>query len=425
MRNSRIACAAAVLAALAAAGPGPASASRLLNPPGPAQPVRAADPQPYAAADTAFGLDTLGAWCEREPQANLVLSPAGLASGLGMAYLGARRQTAAALAHVLHLPPAGRTTGGQAAGGALSTFVAGTRGKLAALRALDRPGVVFLGSDHVWTDPRLRTEQSYLTNVATAYRARVAQVPLLSDPESARRTINAAVGQETRGQISDLLPAGSVHGDGWVLTDASYLNADWARPFDHAMTAAGSFATAAGAAVRTQFLHGVGDYAYARADGWTAVSLPYRGGRLALVALLPVAHDDGCPAISPSVLSRVMTRLSAAPTGLAMPKVRLSSKADMAGPLTSLGMAVAFGPDADFRGISPNAGSLGMVEHAATLRVDEKGTQAAAATGIGVGVSITVRHRDVVFDRPYLLLVRDMASGEPLFLARVADPSGA
>src|SRR5580692_10617864 len=51
-------------------------------------------PRPYGAADTAFGLDALGAWCRADPQANLVLSPSSLASGLGMAYLGARGATA-------------------------------------------------------------------------------------------------------------------------------------------------------------------------------------------------------------------------------------------------------------------------------------------------------------------------------------------
>src|SRR6202044_4200788 len=64
------------------------------------------DPRPYGAADTAFGLDVLGAWCASDPRANLVLSPSSLASGLGMAYLGARGGTAQAMAGVRHLPPA-------------------------------------------------------------------------------------------------------------------------------------------------------------------------------------------------------------------------------------------------------------------------------------------------------------------------------
>src|SRR5215469_9452548 len=51
------------------------------------------DPRPYGAADTTFGLDALGAWCQADPRSNLVLSPASLATGLGMAYLGARAGT--------------------------------------------------------------------------------------------------------------------------------------------------------------------------------------------------------------------------------------------------------------------------------------------------------------------------------------------
>jgi serine protease inhibitor len=66
------------------------------------------NPRPYGTADTALGLDVLGAWCQADPQANLVLSPSSLASGLGMAYLGARGSTARAMAGVLRLPAAGQ-----------------------------------------------------------------------------------------------------------------------------------------------------------------------------------------------------------------------------------------------------------------------------------------------------------------------------
>src|ERR1700745_3980890 len=67
-----------------------------------------ADPRPYGVADATFGLDTRGAWCRADPRANLVLSPSSLASGLGMAYLGARGDTAQAMAGVLHLPSRSR-----------------------------------------------------------------------------------------------------------------------------------------------------------------------------------------------------------------------------------------------------------------------------------------------------------------------------
>jgi len=123
----------AAAAALAAAGCASAPAPRPRPPAisrGVAAVEPAADPRPYGAADTAFGLAALSAWCRADPQANLVLSPAGLATGLGLAYLGARGSTARAMAAVLHLPAAG--------GRALE---AGLQARSAALRGLGRPGV--------------------------------------------------------------------------------------------------------------------------------------------------------------------------------------------------------------------------------------------------------------------------------------------
>src|ERR1700728_3569734 len=96
-------------AAVLAAGCGAAPAARPQPPPA-SHGVAAselASPRAYGAADTAFGLDLLGAWCAAEPTANIVFSPESLASGLGMAYLGARGSTAQAMAGVLHLPSTG------------------------------------------------------------------------------------------------------------------------------------------------------------------------------------------------------------------------------------------------------------------------------------------------------------------------------
>jgi serine protease inhibitor len=144
--------------------------------------------RPYGAADTSFGLDLLGAWCRTDPRDNLVLSPSSLASGLGMAYLGARGGTAQAMARVLHLPAAGSRE-----------LEAGLQARSAALRALDSPGVRLDASDQVWADPTLVTLRSYLNAVATGYDAGVAQAPLLRSPDRAVREIDQAIAAATRG----------------------------------------------------------------------------------------------------------------------------------------------------------------------------------------------------------------------------------
>jgi serpin B len=373
-----------------------------------------ADPRPYGNADTALGLGVLGAWCQDDPQSNLVMSPSSLASGLGMTYLGARGSTARAMASVLHLPAAGQS------------LEAGLQSRSAALRHLGGRGVTLSPSDQVWADPTLPTKPAYLNAVATGYDAGVAKAPLLTDPEKARQEINQAIATATKGHIPQLLHPGSLQNIGWVLTDALYMNAPWATPFDPDDTVPDSFTTAAGQHVTAKFMTN-GPYRATLADGWTAVWLPYRGGKLAMEALLPPAGADRCALPAATALTAMTARLAAGKPGLltrsvAFPKVNVATQVSMKPVLTGLGMGVAFSQSADFTGLSKQACCIGLVEQAATLGIGEKGTVATAATAVGMQASSArVLLPQVRFDRPYLLLVTAPATGEPLFMARITN----
>lgn len=149
-----------------------------------------------------------------------------------------------------------------------------------------------------------------------------------------------------------------------------------------------------------------------------------------MLALLPPARGPGqlgstggCQV--PGVTQvRTLTRGLARPGEghpIALPKLRLASSEPLKAVLTRLGMGIAFSPRANFGGISPQAGRLGFVQHAATLSVDENGAVATAATA--VGVQPTALPLPLVFDRPYLLIIRDTLTGEPLMMAWVANPA--
>jgi serine protease inhibitor len=374
-------------------------------------------PRPFAAADLAFGLNLLAAWCRSDPSVNIVLSPSSLASGLGMAYLGARGGTAAAMAAALHLPSAG-------------SLAAGLQARSRALAALDRPGVTVDTADRVWSDPALAPLHSYLNAVATGYGASIGRVPILTAPGRAAAQINATVAAATGGHITRLLSAQAVSQSVFVLTDAVYLRAKWAQPFDRpARGPSEQFSTAAGGQVRATFLRG-GDFSSATAGGWTAVALPYQGGTLAMTALLPPASAPlaSCPQPTVAQLAALHRGLTgsqhpASGSAVALPELSLRDQANLKGLLTGLGMGVAFGPAANFTGLSPVAAAIGEVEHAATLRVDAGGTVASAATAVTIlPTAIELPRRTVVFSRPFLLMISAAATGEPLFLARVANP---
>jgi serpin B len=410
---------AAGLLAGCASAPAPVPAPKVAR--GVAHVVPNADPRPFAAADTAFGLDLLGAWCAAQPQANLVFSPSVLASALGMAYLGARGDTAAAMATVLHLPPGAAGASPEAA-----ALLAGLRARLSALRAAGGPGVTLAASDQVWADPGLPPLPAYLNDVATGYDAGVSQAPFQKDPALAADQINAAVARDTRGQITKLVSAGMLDNIGWVLTSALYLNAAWDTPFDVNQTVPGPFTPASGAPVTAQYMHDFGIPA-ATAGGWTGASLPYKGGRLAMLALLPPAGAGSCALPAAADLAAIAAGArgrAAQDVAIGFPKVSIGSNARMDDQLKKLGMSVAFTDSADFTALSRQAGKIGFVQQAATLKVGEKGTVAAAAAAVGLEpASAHVITREVDFNRPYLLLITDTKTGEPLFLAKVANPA--
>ena len=256
----------------------------------------------------------------------------------------------------------------------------------------------------------------------------VAQTPLLSDPEKARQEINQAIDTATRGHIPNLLHPGLPQDIGWMLTDALYMNAAWATPFDPGDTSPDPFTTASGRRVTAHFMVN-GPYQAVSADGWTAVWLPYRGGKLAMEALLPPAGTAGCAFPAPAALTAMTSRLAAGKPGLlsrsvAFPKVSMATQMSMNPILARLGMGAAFASTADFTALSDEACCISLVEQAATLAIGEKGTVATAATAVGIEASAgRLLPPQVRFDRPYLLMVTAPATGEPLFMARVTNPA--
>jgi serine protease inhibitor len=378
----------------------------------------AADPAPFGAADTAFGLDVLRAWSAGYPGQNLVFSPSTLSSSLGLAYLGARGATAAVMARVLHLPA---ETGAELA--------AGLQARSKALAGLNGPGVTLSASQRVWADPSVPPLGSYLNAVATGYGAGLTTAPFASSPAAAASEINRAISADTRGHITKLITPAMLKGVGWVLTSALYLDAVWATAFNRAATVPGPFTLADGSTVTASYLNG-SDFAFATAGGWTAVDLPYRGGKLTMTALLPPAGSPPGALPTRAGLAALTGALAGAgrsvrSTAISLPKVSLSVNGptgNMERVLTALGMGQAFTRVADFTGLSALAGSMTFVQQAATLRVAESGTVAAAAAAAGISFS-SVEARTTRFDRPYLLLVSARATGEPLFLAAVANPA--
>jgi serpin B len=249
------------------------------------------------------------------------------------------------------------------------------------------------------------------------------------DPAGAVQAINRWTDANTNHKIPQLLS----HLDPMtrlVLVNALYFEASWLQPFDPSQTRPGLFHTGAGTTVTAPFMHQVTKTGYASGDGWQAVDLPYLGD-VSMTFIVPDAGRlaDFERSLDAAQLDRILHSLQLTEVTLAIPKLHLADQADLTGILERLGMTDALTPppgpqSADYSGITGNRDLyVSQVMHQATIDLDEKGTEAAAATAVAFAVSGLPRQAHLELDRPYLLLIRDHTTDTTLFLGRVADPT--
>lgn len=346
----------------------------------------------------------------------VVLSPFSISETLAMLNAGARGETASQIASALDfcLPPARLHAAFNAADQALAT-VNGSN------TTLDRANTLFGQRGERFRGP-------FLELLAHDYGAAMHTVNFASSPQSALSSINHWVQGHTHGEISDLLGPQDVDSlTRLVLVDAIYLHANWQLPFDRGTTALAPF-HAPGGTVTVPMMHQTTQLGYLQAPGYRALELPYQGGRLAFDILLP--GSGGLPALlarlDRSGPLRLLQGLRPTVVALSLPRLKLRTRFELKQALTELGMRLAFIPGAaDLSGIAGPPGYLYVqaVAHEAYLRVDEAGTEAAAATGAVVGAtSLEVAH--IVFDvnHPFVFMLRDLKTGAILFAGAVSRP---
>jgi serpin B len=387
--------------------------------------ARAAGGDPAAAARVvnAFGTDLYG-WLTRDA-GNIVISPASLTVALAMTREGARGATATEMDAVLHNDdPAALATSMNG----LSTALESRSGTFPGSDGEDAEVLLSIANS-LWAQDGLAFEQPFLDVLAAEYGAGVRVVDYEDDPEAARVDINAWVAEETAERIPELIPEGVITQDTRLtLVNAVYLLADWALPFVAEATADGPFTLDDASTVTVPFMHQESEFLYANGDGWQAVQLPYAGEQLAMLVVVPEPGGLGVveDGLAAGFIDEAVAGLAARRVTLTLPKWDTESKVQLRQALSELGMPTAFTDAADFTGMTTEAElAIQDVVHQANITVDEKGTEAAAATAVVVGVTSAPVDEPVVVtaDRPFLFVLRDVETGAILFLGRVVDPS--
>ncbi|MCA9036029.1 MAG: serpin family protein [Planctomycetaceae bacterium] len=412
-------------------------------------------------ASNQFGLDLYQQIISKEgPNQNVFFSPYSVSTALMMAASGAVDETADEMRRVMRLPNDHFDV--NAAMAALSNNLMSTRECDLNI------------ANAIWADTSFDIRPPFAAILNRHFgTGGPFSVDFRHQSESVRQEINSWVEDRTNRRIRDLLSKGSVSpATRMVLVNAIYFRGDWSVQFDRSLTKPRPFLLADGTKIDVPTMsirsHGEARYAafhsdgsffetprmipmsrrspngepeevqFYPADGFSMAELPYEGNTLSMVLIAP-SQIDSLNRIESMLTEENLTswvsRLVKRPTNIDLPKLKLETGYTLAqGGLSASGMLPSMGIKRVFTAGQSQLDAMTSEEihfdtvvHKAFLEVDEKGTEAAAATAfVGVGPTSVQSKRPFTptfkADRPFLMIIRDRKSGCVLFMGRIQNP---
>ncbi len=357
-------------------------------------------------------------------EGNMFYSAFSQVAAMSMVYAGAEGNTETELATALGVPEGDEAAWHEH----LGLLIADLSGEH------HRPYTLYT-ANQLWGQRDYSWEQPFLDVTDTQYQAPLEDADFMSDPESERVKINDWVAQQTHDRIPQLFASGDINGNTrLVLANAIYFLADWDLPFDKGDTSDRDFTLADGSTVSVPMMTQHEDHAYASFEGGKLLEMVYESGEVSMVFLLPDEHD-GLEGLEDQLTAEQVDgwidEASDGDVSVRIPSFQMECEFPIEKVLVDLGVVDAWDIDtADFSGmLDPDIERLWLarVVHKAFVRVDEEGTEAAAATGaVMAGESAGPDEpREFHADHPFVFMIRDRLTGTILFQGRMSDPSDA
>lgn len=360
---------------------------------------------------------------KEESGGNLIFSPYSIFHALGMLYAGARGTTQQQMAEALALPPESEV------------YFAQLYIDLNAPPEYEDILFQLNIANALWAQQGYPLHSDYVDLLSEFYGSSLQEVDFAA-PEEAAQTINDAVSQQTNGRIQDLIDPSTLDPlSRLILTNAIYMNAAWSLMFDESETQDGSFTLLDGSQVTVPMMHLRNQFPFVGTEHYLALQLEFQHRNFGMLIILP---DEGQFAaveamLSPEFFDAVQSQLfDPYNLILSLPRFRSETSLNLRDTLAQLGMPQVFSTDADFSGIADEPLFVSAVTHKAFISVDEKGTEAAAATAIGLGgggpPNVPIEFN---VNRPFIYIIYRQSfdelmqgnGGTILFIGRVLNPA--
>ncbi len=357
---------------------------------------------------------------------NVFFSPYSIAIALGMAYEGARGETAAEILSVIELPADDIER----------------RAMIRSLQSQLNPGGTsyeLSTANAYWLKQGEDLNDLYQDTIENHYLAGGQELDFAGDPSGSADTINSWVEGETNDRIKDLISPGVITPLTYlILTNAIYFKANWKWQFDEEATEEQDFYLSSGGTKSVDLMNICDeeiDMNYAENSDVQMLQLPYKDEELSMYILLPKGDDISTmeSIIDREYLNDLKSEMYGEWVDIYLPRFKFELKYKLNEDLKEMGMPLAFDEvNADFSGIKENGDDdlyISEVIHQSFVEVNEEGTEAAAATAVvmqeygGIGGGDEPEPIEFRADHPFIFLIEHKETGQVLFMGKVEDPS--
>jgi serine protease inhibitor len=259
-----------------------------------------------------------------------------------------------------------------------------------------------------------------------------------SNPERAAKIINGWIENKTHNLIKNLISSGNIDPvlTALILTNAIYFKGTWQVQFDEKNTTERPFEISKEESVNVETMRFIGtkdQFNYTENEMMQVLELPYTGNEISMTILLPkegYTIQDIIRSMNHENYKELIDSMNNTELDVYLPKFTIETPVyNLNTYLIGLGMPTAFTGDADFSGMN-GFGQLCIsgVLHKAFIKVNEEGTEAAAATAV---IMVTSAYpgqntsQRIVFDadHPFIFLIQHKTTGTILFMGEITDPS--
>lgn len=277
---------------------------------------------------------------------------------------------------------------------------------------------IFEIANGIWTNPSIPLYDSFLATLNNYYEAKVGQVDFSS--QDGIDEINEWVDEKTHHLIPCILdsPSASIL---VMLSNVIYFKGSWSNPFMEQETSKGTFQLADGNSIEVDMMHTIDNYHATSTDQFKILKLYYGEGVYSMTIFLPKDHQ-AMPPLTSEDWNTAYQATEYKTVDLRMPKFDIAREYTLNDILKEMGMVEAFQPTANFSLESPMPMWVSMIKQKAIISVDEKGTEAAAATSIfetsGMGPS---EGEEFTLDHPFYFTIENNSTQTILFMGRMND----